>query len=408
MIRKSVVVAVAGLATTCGAAFGDDAARAYEAELRADAALRMSEAAAGAGWEKGKFYISDGDANTLNFGGWAQFRYLMNFRDGSANSDDDFTHGFQTQRTRLIASGTIASKDLYYEIEGEFNRTTGNFGLLNAFARFSFENGVTVRAGQYKVNLNREQNVSDPRQLAVDRSVVDQVFGQSRSQGVGVGYSGESFRASGDFTDGAGTLNTTFDSPSEADLALTGRADFKWGEADWKQFDSFSSWRGNKYGGMAGLAAHYQSGGSTGVGPTNDVDFLQVTGDVTTQGDGWNVFLAGVWRSTETPTLDADDMGVVLQGGYFISDQTELFARYDVVIPDDSRTNSENFNTVTAGVNYFLFPKSQAAKFTADVVWFLNDQASSSSLVGTSNSQPLLSSAEDNQFSLRAQFQLMF
>jgi phosphatidylserine decarboxylase len=92
----------------------------------------------------------------------------------------------------------------------------------------------------------------------------------------------------------------------------------------------------------------------------------------------------------------------------FSSRQTELYARYDIVVPDDTRTNGDKFNTFTAGVNYFIAPKSQAARLSFDLIWFLNDQATSAGLIGTSTAQPLLASPEDNQFALRAQLQIMF
>src|SRR4051812_33300258 len=87
--------------------------RAYQAELLADAAMRTSELQGNsAGYNNGKFSITDGGANTLNIGGYIQARYLMNFRDDQPNNED-FTEGFQLRRTRMIFSGTVWDKQLY-------------------------------------------------------------------------------------------------------------------------------------------------------------------------------------------------------------------------------------------------------------------------------------------------------
>jgi hypothetical protein len=394
---------------------GNDTARAYEAELHADAANRTNFLAVGAGGgrDAGKFYMSDGGDNTLYFGGWAQFRYQANVRNGQTPSDNNFTHGFQTQKTRLIASGTVADKNLSFEIEGQFAATTGAFGLLNAYAKYQFENGFSVRAGQFKTNLMREQNISDLKQLTADRSVMDAVFSQTRSQGVGGAWNNDSVRMSGDFTDGIGTLNTAFNAPAESDLALTGRVDWKYAGKNWGQLDESNSWRGNEYAGMVGLAALAQGGGDTGGGATTTTDArrYQLTADATVQGDGWVAFASGVWRVIDTRGVKSfNDFGFLVQGGYFVTDSTELFARYDVVVPDKDRPTGTHsaFNTLTAGVNYFLFPKSEAARICTDVVFFANKQSGSSSLVAPNINTDVQASTKSGQFGLRCQFQLIF
>jgi hypothetical protein len=270
---------------------------------------------------------------------------------------------------------------------------------------------VTVRAGQYKTNLWREQNISETRMAALDRSVVDQVFSQSRSQGVGVGWSNENFRVQGDLTDGIATLNTQFDSAVEADYAITGRFDWNIKGSDWKRFDQHASWRGNEFGAMIGGAIHYQGDGNTNPSSatTPSADVFETTIDATCQGNGWNALAGFVWRNTDSSLgTSFDDMGFLVQGGIFVSDQWELFGRYDVVIPDDSRVNSDNFNTITAGVNYFFFPQSFASRITAEVIWYLNAQADSSSIVSPNPAQNLLASPEDNQFGLGVQWQVQF
>ncbi len=365
-----------------------------------------------AGYQGGKATISDGADNKLSIGGWAQFRYEMNFRDGSANSDDDFTHGFETRKTRLNAGGTIWDKNLSYYIEGEFSRSSGEFGLLDAYAAYKFENGVAVKWGQFKAALQREEVMSDTTQLAAERSVFNNVFTQARSQGVEVSYTQEQYRLFFGFNDGLQSLNTTFDSASEADWAFNVRGEYRWGAGDWNRFRDFTSWRGDEYAGALGVAAHWQGGGDTNPSNTMATDrrVLQFTADVQLEGDGWNAFAAGTYRITDLRGMDTlDDFGFLVQGGLFVSEQAELFARYDAVIPDSDRgANDDMFNTLTAGVNYYVSPKSHVAKITADVMYYVDAQADSSSIVPAMASMPLLASPDDGQFSVRLQFQLVF
>lgn len=380
------------------------------------AALALAgPALADAGYQNGRATISDGGDNKLVIGGWAQFRYLANFRDGSANSNDDFTTGFETKRTRLNASGTIWDKNLSYQIEGEFSRSSGNFGLLDAFASYKFENGVAVKWGQFKTALQREENVADTQQLTIERSVYNSIFSQARSQGVELSYTQADYRLLAAFTDGLQTLNTPFDGSSgtpEADWALTLRGELRWGSGDWARFKDFTSWRGDEFGAVVGVGAHAQGGGDTNPAntPATDKRVMQITADAQLEGNGWNAFASGTYRSLDLRGMDAfDDFGFLVQGGIFVSEQAELFARWDAVIPDSDRgTNDDMFNTITAGVNYYLSPKSHVAKFSADFVYFIDAQADSSSVISANSGVPLLASPDDGQFDIRVQFQIMF
>src|SRR5262245_220152 len=231
--------------------------RAYQAELLSDAATRTSELqGASSGYNNGKFSITDGGANTLNIGGYIQARYLMNFRGGQANNED-FTEGFQLRRARMIFSGTIWDKHLSYLIQSEFSRSTGLFTLQDAWGKYTWDNGFYVRWGQYKLPLLREELVSDTLLLAVDRTPVNATFTQNRSQAAGVGYAQKQWRIMGDFSDGLNTLNTDFnDATTEADFALTGRAEWMFSGEDFKRFDDQTSWKDSGFAGLLGGAMH--------------------------------------------------------------------------------------------------------------------------------------------------------
>jgi hypothetical protein len=360
---------------------------------------------ASTGRDSAGVFIKSGDTK-LSIGGFAQFRYYANFRDG-AGDNEDFTSGFTTRRTRLSFQGNL-TKELSFRIDGDVTASTGVFGsTADTYMDYKFDDNWSARLGQFKAPILKEELIGDTNQQFVERSLMNATFTGARTQGLQLGYKGDAVRGWAMVSDGLRASNTDFISDRESDFALTGRVEFKWAGDDWKQFDRFTSWRGSEYAGMLGGAVHYQDGGETG--GTTDQSTLLYTIDALSQGDGWNIYVAGVGRNTEPATGDSfDDFGALVQGGVFVSEQTEVFARYTFVSPDDNRVNGNDFNEIGAGVGYYLFPKSASAKFTADANWTLDDQAGSSSIVRPSANDGFLASSEDNQFYIRLQMQIQF
>jgi hypothetical protein len=419
MTRTAQLSLLAGSLLSVGVALGaepDDSHRAYAAELKADADARTSELSS-----RG-FSLDDEGESSVKLGGWSQFRYLMNWRRNPENlangtHDSGFTNGFETARTRLLATGNVMVKDLTFKIEGEFNRGDGDFRLLDAWGRYKFENGVYTTWGQFKPPLLREELVSDIYQLGMGRSTVNEIFSLKRSQGVMIGYQNESWNLRASVNDGANALNTSYVSPVEADFAVTGRIEYK-GAGDWKQLDDFTGWRAQSLVWLLGGAVHYQHNGntaSTGT-PAQQADILY-TVDATIEGSGWTAYGAFVGRN-QNPDTDSDsfnDFGVLAQGGYMFTEKLDVFLRWDAVMADGDRTNTDNdwFNTLSLGSNYYLFPRSHAAKFTVELDWFV-EQTQKNSLVNAfanSSSSDLIAirpSDRDDQFALKFQFQLVF
>ncbi len=371
-----------------------DFARAYGAELRADAAERLSAQAAAPAGPK--------------VGGYLQFRYVINGRDNvpptvpPAPVGEDLTVGFQDAKIKLSVAGTI-TEEFSYSLLTNARLSDGTIELQEAIGNWKANENWTIRWGQFKLPLLREELMADTRQLAVDRSAMNSEFTQGRSQLVQAGYAAEKVRFFLAFSDGLNTLNTDFGSPAEADYAFTGRGEWMFTGADWARFNDFTSWRGSGFTGMLGGAAHWQSGGQTD--NTIDSDLLEVTADASVEGAGWNAFAEFVFRSTEPAVgTDADDMGFLVQGGIFVAEAWELFARYDGVFPDSSA--GDDFSTVTAGVNYYVIPESHAAKFSLDLQYFIDAQ--STSIVAPNTLVGLLPSAEEGQWVVRLQAQLNF
>src|SRR5262249_22752883 len=155
------------------------------------------------------------------------------------------------------------------------------------YGTYKLEDQWQLKWGQFKPSLMREENISDCKQLSANRSVMNSVFTQSRTQGVQVMYSGDSVRFFGMFNDGIRNANLDYTAAGEADYGFTGRVDYKW-DGDWKQYDEFTSFPDSKYFGAVSGSAHYQTGGDT-VG-TTDLEIFQVAGDVMVKANGWNLY----------------------------------------------------------------------------------------------------------------------
>ncbi len=441
MSKKIATFVIAG--TACGLASAQstlDIERAYTAELMADAANRSS-LLQGAGEGSG-FTLTSGDgSSTLTTNALFQFRYVANFRDENnvgVGADQDFTAGFEIPRARIDWSGNLINENLTYRISGDFGEinTAGanTLAVTWAYGQYAFEGmeGAFVRFGQFKAPLMWEELVDPEFQLSADRSVTGEAFSQQYSQGLMFGYEAEAWRAYFAFTDGLGSAGTNFNGAG-ADWALTARGEFKFA-GDWARFTDFTSWRNSDYAGKFGAAVHYEQYGDTGgsagslhplglADGAGDGEQLLYTADVAIEGNGWNAFAAFYGSSSEgeaSGSVDADDFGVVVQAGLFVTDQIELFGRYDGLFLDDNRFGQgveDSFNFATFGANYYFFPESHAVKATLDVIISFDDTATSLTGIGPVNFNgqtgavsptSLLGQDGDTEFAIRAQASVLF
>lgn len=449
MSRNVVTFVIAGSALGLGGVASAETApaldlnRSYAAQLAADAQARTSAQAS----DDAGFTLTNGQSS-LNIGGLFEFRYLANFSDEDAmlvGADNEFGHGFEITRARLDFQGTAYNERVKFRVSGDFgeiNTGGGNaFTVTFAYGEYAFTGaleGVSVRFGQFKLPLLYEELVAPEYQLAADRSVTNEFFSQQYSQGLQFTYETDTFRGAVAVSDGLSSQNTSFAAPGEADAAFTGRLDYKVA-GQWEQFDDFSSFRGSDQAIRVGGAVHYElfgytnpsntgagaSGLTTG-GGAGEGNFLVFTLDGQYEANGLGLYAAfiGSYVDAETnltgTSQEYGDYGVVLQGSYFVTDEVELFARYDVLLLDDARPgiSEDAFNFITFGGTYYVVPNSHAAKLTTDVVVAINDtnELAGVSPAGAGTGPNLLASpvtglfAQDSegQFVVRAQLSLVF
>lgn len=385
MSRKMGLVVACGLAAslTGVAAAQTDANRALGAEIAADASSRTSYVGASEG-----FAIPSSTGNsTLNIGGLVSFRTNFNFGDDDRGEDNDFVWGFALPHEQIWFYGNLFNPDFTYHIEAEFvgavgdgedgfggGSGSGTFTLRDAWGRYQFENGVYVQAGQQKVDFTFEQLVEDQYLMFAERSFVDAYFNAGFTQGIRVGYEGENFHVVGNLYDGARTQNTDWTDSAEADFAIGGRFDWLF-SGSWV-FDDHTSWRGSEFSGKFGGAIHWQTSGETGLNPGAEVDILSYTLDLALEGDGWNAMVAFVGNHIDPDGgSDQDNFGLVIQGGIFITDNTEIAARLDCIWREDDLWEGvdEDQYFLTVGINHYFFAESHAAKFYVNLVWGFQD-----------------------------------
>lgn len=409
MSQTKVLMIVAGMAFS-GVAFGGSD------ELRADAAGRTSALAPAAGYTNGFFELGDGGNNNLRIGGTTTWRWNMSFRDDDSVGDqDDFTTGFNGPVQRLRFHGTIWDKALSYKIQGNFsdeNPGGGLFALEEAWGAYDFGNGFVVTWGQQNLGLHRAQLVDAEFQRGMGRSIAYLTFASGYVQGVQVCYTADMFRVMGGFHDGIGSQNTDFTSGAEADYALNARVEVQAMGNDWKRWGDYASWKSAADNGLLiGGGVNWQSGGETG--GTADVDAFDYTLDASFEGKGFDIYGAFYGQHIDPAGgSEIDNFGAEVGGGFFFSDQCDVFARWDgIFLDDDAFGGDTDIHFITVGSNYYLSPESHAVKFTGQIGYAFNDTTNlfgGSGLISNSTTTGFLGQVEDGEIAVDVQAQVMF
>jgi hypothetical protein len=284
------------------------------------------------------------------------------------------------------------------------------------------DNGFSFRLGQFRAPWMREMLVEDGMQLAVDRSVLAAYFGQGFSQGLGLGYAQENWKVDAYYGNGiySGAVggnaagNGSW-SDNGTNWSVAGRFEYLI-KGNWDQFADESSMRGEDFGvmvGVAGAAQRYDN--QTTVAASGDKTY-GFTADVTMDFGGANMSAAFVWLRQDPSAAAAQTTspyGFNVQGGYFVTDDIEIFGRYDYIdYKTDSGANSKDqdkYSGVTLGANWFL--AGHNAKLTVD--WSMNlksfgDNQNLNSYGWRSDVDGSDEMANTDQWALRAQMQLMF
>ncbi len=410
--------------------------RGLVSDVMADADTRAGLQGSGlaAGYNKG-FFVGTDDGNWLmRINGQLQVRWHFNRVDDQADS-----YGFEMRRAKMKFYGHVVDPSWQYMFSVVSNRQTVQFAGANqnanlfvedAYINKKFDNGTYVRAGQYKVPFLREELVSSTRQLAVDRSMINNAFTWTRSQGLMLGWKNDGMKIEAMYGEGPNNINSQITN-NNGRQSLTARGEFLFGDgSDWSMFKGFNAKNTDgKMGFMLGAAVGWFNSRSPGTIEYGNGDVqrsVSWTVDGTLAGDGWQLFSYFVWSDGKDRDIaivgrrdTQESWGWVVQGGALLADDFELFARYELGHINDGATN----NILTTGG----LPKDELSALTVGFNWFMNNNvklsmdwgyafdpvtdggtAPTSADYTTSGTGWRDSNGEDGEWMLRAQLQLIF
>ena len=374
----------------------------------ADTRVSLQDSGATAGWNSGFFLKSSDGAFSLKIGGQVQVRWTLNNA-----KDQPATWGFSNRRTKLGFSGTVVDPSWSYKIKGAFG-SGGTFALEDAYVAKKLDNGMSVKVGAFKAPWLREALVSSSVQLAADRSLVNAYFAQGYSKGMQLSYASDSWRTSLWYGNGVNSVALGYGDGDESDWnnnatrwSVAGRLEYLV-SGHWKQFKSFSSPPGEACGVMLGfghMAQKFKPASGETYGAGSGARQLGVTVDVTAAFGGASLFGAVVWNANDVDGTTTNPWGAVLQGGTFVSEDVELFGRFEYTNFDAAgpMANGQIYKGLTVGMNYFL--SGTKVKLTVD--WSMNLD-SFGSFTKSSLGWRADTAGESDQWALRAQLQLLF
>ena len=449
----------------------------------ADTRSSLQATAATSGYNNG-FFIASPDGNfKLQVNGQVQVRSSYAWQTNSAWNASKATpgntnatkaqYGTEIRRAKLSFSGNVVDPSWQYKVTmaylpansqtvaattSPYNTAGANSGngsastanLEDAYINKDMGNGMSLKMGQFKSPFLREELVSSANQLGVERSVVNQMFSTGWTDGIQFTASNDTLMGMVSFNNGGNNANFATQNMSTTDgaytqYAITGRVQWL-AFGNWAQFNDMTSMRGGGQGLMLGAGFNWQHGGNQdintttgGVGSANtDAGFLTYTADASWDLGGANLYGAffgnmtgslpnEVDNNTPPPPINTNNngssiqsYGALVQGGYFISDNTELFGSwqwYETVNQGSNNPmsnannvfNAQMNNIFSAGLNIYL---TKNVKFTFDTGWAANGIVFQGGIynqaVAGTNYQTAGSTNSGGQWVGRAQVQLVF
>ena len=384
-------------------------------DVLADADTRASllQSGALAGYDKG-FFLSSADGNfMLRISGQLQVRYVYNHRNDPptfpppADPPDEHRSGFEIRRAKIMFKGHVFDPTWTYDMQFAADRNTGTVTLEdNGWIQKDFENGFKIKSGQMKAPYMLEEILSSTRMFAVERTLFNSFFTAGTVQGVNFIYDADRWRVQGMYYDGNRSANTGWQVPDTEWGAVGGRVEFLVIGDDWKQFQDYDGWRGQATGLMIGAATNYQKGEFGTAAIAYETGNFRFTVHVTCNFSGFTINGAFAYRNlvpNSAALVTADQFRFYAQGGVFLTDDLELYLRYEwadadmVAVPND-------LSVGTIGVTKF-FDKLNL-KWQTDFGYGFDpvdvgfSQSSAGWLPDSVN--------EDGQIVIRSQMQLLF
>lgn len=384
-------------------------------EVLSDAETRASllEGGLTAGHNGQNFFISSEDGSfLLKPYGQLQVRFIATGNNQNLPGRDNQASGFEVRRAKIGMAGHISSPRFQYDIRLATDNNDNDVYLDKATFHYELMEGLWLGGGEDKDPFLREELVDSMHQLAVERSVVNEVFTNGTIQGVWAKWhameqlhmvvaitdgprSGE-WVSTGDNVLVSGTSLKAFDQDA-SDFAITGRVDYAL-MGTWDQAQDFTGWSGEDTSVVIGAAVTWsvaETGDSVGDGlaaagqnsTSHTMDVFAWTVDGSLEWQGLNLFGAFVGRHIEDTEVSTaaghnnfDQYGALVQAGYqILPDKFEVFGRVEWMNLDVAGLDDEPL-IYTAGVNWYL--NRHATKLSVDVVYSPDSLAAAALFMG--------------------------
>ncbi len=281
-----------------------------------------------------------------------QSRYILNARTGI--SDGTITNSFETRRTKIKAAGKLGDPRFRYTVTMAFSRSTWIASSEDVHMRIKLADNWTLRVGKFRPTVLREQAISSKYQLGAERSLLTSAFGQSYTQGLSLMYRKDQLRITASAMDAEASFagDQVWEYIIRSELMLSGPR---------SAMSDFTSFRTDEPATMIGAGIGYRE--SDPANPaTMDSSTRSWSVDLTAEFGGSSCFIALIGSQfDEQGAPGVDRFGLLVQGGIFVNDKTELFARH---AHGDDET-SASLNLVEVGLNYSEHEHN--AKFTTDM-----------------------------------------
>lgn len=357
---------------------------------------------------------------TLTLGGLLQARYTVNYRTKpptdpvTLEREKQVAQGFDAARARAdLGIGLTEFVALFMRIGVAAG---GDFSFQKAYIDLKWKY-FRIRAGLFMQPTIAEDLIAPTDLYFLDYSIVDNVYAPGSSKGAMFTYLRERFSINVGLSDGLRTGFSEIRDPVNADYAITVRTEYAWGEAGLRGFNTLTSRRGATFGVRLGAALHYQDGGRTQGSLPARIGLGTI--DVSMHGSGWSVLLAGIVGQDATDATASNEAGelvgggVSLVGGYFVTENVQLFGRYAVVpkpriqgalppaAPDEIIGPPSTFQSFGIGFSYFVVRGRDNVKLSSDFNYFLGRETGS--LVPTSPLNSIQPNDAGSQFAWRVQ-----
>lgn len=374
-------------------------------DVLADAETRTSlQANAATSGYDGGFFIGSADGNfKLKINALEQIRWTYNNQNADQTGatstfaqNPNTEWGFENRRTQLTFSGNVVDPSFTYMARFNYGSTADPYTPVSGYAGYQpygvstgmvlqdawfnkdFGSGISVKVGQFKTPFMGESLRNDGDQLTAERSTIDYIFSAGYQQGIMATYSADMFRVMGSYANGPRGQNGNWaDGTTSFNFAVRGEVKLM---GNWNEFASESATKSDETGLMVGAAFMYYNNRGQNNNPYTptvpDIAYQSAgltssnifwTVDTTFKWSGLSVYAAFVGQNFDANPGFAggegsgkNQYGMVVQGGYRITDAIEAFGRwewYDIYqsnfIGGGTNGDKDINNVLTFGVNVY-------------------------------------------------------